>query len=341
MDIRNTRALKSFAAQQLESARDEKKIVLYYGCLVIGLAALVTVARYALSLQIDQTGGLSQIGTRSRLSALNKILPIVQSLLAMCLEVGYMSAMLRIARGQYASPNSLRLGFDRFWTLLRCSLIQGLLYTGIFLTGTYLAAMIFLATSWGRSFMEILTPIMADASLLSGQLVLDDATALALADAMMPMMLIAVIVSCLLILPFAFQFRMANYVIIDKPGLGAFAALLESRKMMKGNCLKLLKLDLSWWWYFLVLLVINMVGNADLLLELLGIPLPISADAAYFLFFAVYLALLLAVYYFLRNRMEVTYALAYDAVKPEEPKPNGVVLGNIFDLYRQNNDSGL
>ena len=32
------------------------------------------------------------------------------------------------------------------------------------------------------------------------------------------------------------------------------------------------------------------------------------------------------------DRVEVTYALAYDAVKPEEPKDNGVVLGNIFQM---------
>ena len=341
MDIRNTRSLKQFAAQRLENARDEKKIVLIYSGLVLGLTALIAIVRYVLALQIDQTGGLSRMGTRSMLSALRTMLPMVQSLVVMCLDLGYLAAMLRIARGQYASPQTLRLGFDRFWTLLRCSVIQGLLYTGISLAGTYLAAMLFLATSWGRSFMEILTPILTDASLLDAQLVLDDATAMELTYAMIPMLIMALVISFLLILPFAFRLRMADYVIIDKPGMGAFAALQESWKMMKGNCGKLLKLDLSWWWYFLVLFAIAMLGNGDVWLSVLGVALPISADAAYFLFYAVYLALQLAAYYFLRNRIEVTYALAYDAVKPEEKKADGVVLGNIFDLYRQNNDSGL
>ena len=39
-----------------------------------------------------------------------------------------------------------------------------------------------------------------------------------------------------------------------------------------------------------------------------------------------------AAYYFLRNRMEVTYALFYDGVKPEEKQETGVVLGNIFQM---------
>jgi len=60
--------------------------------------------------------------------------------------------------------------------------------------------------------------------------------------------------------------------------------------------------------------------------------LPVSADVAYFGFYAVSLVLELAAYTFLRNRIEVTYALAYDAVKPKERKDNTVVLGNIFQM---------
>ena len=169
-------------------------------------------------------------------------------------------------------------------------------------------------------------------SLLSPELVLDDATVMQLMPSMLPMFLIVTIVACVLVVPVSFRFRMVNYVIIDKPHLGALAALRESRKMMRGNCLKLLKLDLSYLWYFAVLFAIASVGNADLWLPMLGVTLPMSADFAYFAFYAVYLALQLAAYYFLRNRLEVTYALAYDAVKPEEPKDTGVVLGNIFNM---------
>ena len=332
MDIRNTRALKTFAAERLGNARDSGKIVLIYSGLVLGLAALTTVIRYVLGLQIDQTSGLSSMGTRSVLSALRTMLPLVQSLAVMCLDVGYLAAMLRVARGQYVSPQTLRLGFDRFWTLLRCSVIQGLIYGGLFFASVYAASMIFVVSPLGQPFMEALTPLVTETSVLSPEILLDQAVAMELLSTMLPMFVILAVVACVLILPISYWFRMANYVIIDKPGLGAFAALMESRKMMRGSCLKLLKLDISYWWYFAALFGISMVSDGEAWLALLGVELPISGDAAYFLFYALYLALQLAAYYFLRSRVEVTYALAYDSIRPEEKKDNGVILGNIFDM---------
>lgn len=332
MDIRNTRALKTFAAERVSGAPMEKKIVLIYGGLTVGLAFLATVLRYVLGLQIDQLGGLSNLGSRTMLSTIQSMLPLVTSLAVMCIELGYVSAMLRIARGQYASPNGLRLGFARFWPLLRCSVIQGLIYAGLVIAAMYLASMIFVMSPWGQPFMEAITPMMAQTSLLDPQLTLDDAAVMQLLPTMLPMFLMLIVIACLLVIPVSFRFRMADYVIIDKPGMGAMAALRESRKMMRGNCLKLLKLDLSYWWYFVVLFVISCIGNLDQWLPLFGIALPMSADVAFFLFYAVYLGLQLGVYYFLRNRIEVTYALVYDSVKPEEPKETGVVLGNIFQM---------
>lgn len=332
MDIRNTRHLKSFAADRTANAPQEKRILLIYCGLTMGLSLLSLIVRYVLGLQIDQLGGLSNLSRRSMLSAVQSMLPLVVSLVVMCIEVGYIAAMLRIARGQYASPNTLRLGFDRFWTLLRCSILQGLIYGTLILAAVYAAAMVFVMSPWGTAFMEQVSPLMANVSLLNPQMVIDDATAMKLIPTMIPMFLMIAVAVCLLVIPTVFRFRMANYVIIDKPGKGALYALRESKKMMRGNCRKLLKLDLSYWWYFLLLLAISSVGNMDLYLASFGVKLPMSADAAYFLFYIAYLALHLAAYYFLRNRIEVTYALAYDSIKPEEPKDNGIVLGNIFNM---------
>lgn len=332
MDIRNTRALKTFAAERLSGAPMEKKIVLIYSGLMTGLALLTTLVNYVLGLQIDQMGGLSQIGTRTLLSTVQSMLPLVQSLVVMCIELGYVAAMLRVARGQYSSPNTLRLGFDRFWTLLRCSIIQGLIYAGLGIAAMYLSSMIFVMSPWGQPFMEAMAAVMPQTSLLNPQMLLDDTTVMQLIPTMLPMFLMVLIACLVLVVPVSFRFRMANYVIIDKPGMGASAALRESRKMMRGNCLKLLKLDLSYWWYFIVLFVIACIGNLDQWLPLFGVTLPVSAEVAYFGFYAVYLGLQMAAYFFLRNRIEVTYALVYDAIKPEEPKENGVVLGNIFNM---------
>ena len=332
MDIRNTRRLKTVAAHRVANAPQEKRIVLIYGLILTALALGSTGIQFALSRAIDGLGGLSNMATRSMLSTVQSMLPMVQSMVNMCLTVGYTAAMLRIARGQYSSPNTLRLGFARFWTLLRCTVIQGLYYSGLVIIAIYAASMLFVISPWGTDFMEQAAPMLAETSLLTPAASLDESTVLSLIPTMIPMFFMIAAILCLLVVPAAFRFRMVNYIIIDKPGIGAMAALRESRKMMRRNCLKLLKLDLSYWWYFLVLLAASMVGNADLWLPLLGMELNMNADLAYFLFFALYLAAQLAVYYFLRNPMETAYALAYDSLKPEEPKPDGVVLGNIFQM---------
>ncbi len=332
MDIRNTRSFKGLAADRLRQAPQEKKIVLIYSGITLGLALALTLARFLLALQIDQMGGLSNLGTRTVLSSIRDMLPLAQSLFIMCIELGYLAAMLRIARGQYASPNTLRLGFDRFWTLLRASLFLGLTYGGLLLLCVYIASMIFVSGPWGGDFMALMTPLMQQTSLLNPELVIDDALVSQAMSTMVPMFVIMALTALVLILPVFYRLRMVNYVIIDKPGLGALAAIRESRMMMRRNCLRLLKLDLSYWWYFLVMLLVTFVGNGDLYLPLLGVEVPLSEDAAFFGFYIAYLVLTLLVYCFLRNRMEVAYGAFYDSIKPQEPQDNGVVLGNIFQM---------
>ena len=67
---------------------------------------------------------------------------MAQSAISMCLDVGYVAAMLRIARGMYTSPQTLRLGFDRFWVLLRAAIFRGLITTGVTFVSMYAGIMI-------------------------------------------------------------------------------------------------------------------------------------------------------------------------------------------------------
>ena len=64
------------------------------------------------------------MGVRSALTTAQMLLPIVQAVFLMCLELGYLSTMLPHCLGQYASPTDAA-GFDRFWVLLRCTLLKG------------------------------------------------------------------------------------------------------------------------------------------------------------------------------------------------------------------------
>ena len=332
MDIRNTSELIACARRRLADAGQAKRVAAIYAGLTLGISALVTLVGLALDSKISQATGLSGMGLRTVLSSVQSVLPILSALVTLCLEVGYQAAMLRVARGQYVSPQTLRLGFDRFWLLLRCTVLEGLILFGILFGGIYLSATIFVLTPLSAPVMELVAPLLENVTLLSPELVLDDALYAQLMQAMMPAFLLCFVVVGLLAIPVLFRFRMVRFVVIDRPGAGAVAALRESRKMMKGNCLRLLKLDVCLWWYYGGCILATLLCYGDLLLPMVGVSLPWSGTVSYYLFFAAYLAAQFAVYYYLRNPAEVSYAIAYDAIRPKEPKTGGVALGNIFNM---------
>ena len=332
MNLRNLRQIRQFASDRLQQSASQKQIVVIYAGLALGLTALVTVLSHVLGLMMDNYGGLSNLGKKTMLSSLQSMLPMVQSLLTMCLDVGYLAAMLRIARGMYTSPQTLRLGFDRFWLLLRCSIFKGLILSAVVFASLYFGMMIYMMTPFSDAAVEIITPLMSQISMLNAEITIDDATYLQLVDSMTPAFVICGIVLLILGTPVLYNYRMAEYVIIDKPAVGAMAALRASKQMMRGNRLQMLKLDVSLWWYYLATLAATVVCYGDVLMPMLGVELPVSDTAAYFCFYGLYLAASFVVHYFLRNRVEVSYALAYDAVKPEEKQDSGVVLGNIFQM---------
>ena len=99
MNIRNTQELRAFAAQRVAVSPSQKQILLIYAGIVLGLAALVPLINYIIGLQIDQYSGLRHMGRRSVLSSIQLFLPFGVNLITMCLDLGYLAAMLRIARG--------------------------------------------------------------------------------------------------------------------------------------------------------------------------------------------------------------------------------------------------
>ena len=87
--------------------------------------------------------------------------------------------------------------------------------------------------------------------------------------------------------------------------------------MTHGRRLDIFKLDLSFWWFYVLDGLTLALCYGDLILGLMGISLPISADVSYFLFYVLYLAAQLGLYVFARNRVECTYAAGYDALRRE------------------------
>lgn len=332
MDIRQRKELKRLACRKLEGKDSAKQIILIYTGVILGLSLLVTVINYILGLEIDKTGGLSSMGTRAVLDTFRQVLPLVQSVIAMCLDLGYCAAMLRVAREQYVSHRTLKLGFDRFWPLLRLSILRGLILMGATVGSIYLGTMVYLISPLSDSAMALLEPVMVNVTTMDPSIILEGEVYSQLLSAMTPCFFLCGAVALVIVVPLWFQYRMAGYVLIDKPGIGAFMALHESKLLMRKNRLNLFKLDLSLWYYPAILALAAVIGYGDLLLPMLGVNLPLSSEVAFFGFYFLNLVCQGVVYYLLRNRVEVTYCLAYDALRPRESQENGVVLGNIFQM---------
>lgn len=315
MNIRDTRNIHHAAGQKLESAKgDLQRILLIY----LGITTALSLAASGLAVflgdRIDQTGGLSNMGLRSVLSTAQTLLPIVQSVVLMALQIGYCAVAVSVYRGESFSSQTLFGGFRRFFPLLRAYLLQSMLYSGAVLLCIYLSAYIFLMLPSSAAFRELMVPLMESASSLSGTITLDEAALTAAADALRPSLWVFAALCVPVLLPMFYSFRLVTYRLVDHTHPRAMAALRESRLLMRRNRLAMLKLDLSLWWYYALQLLVILICYGDVVLALFGITLPISGNAAYFLFLVLSLAVQFVAFYFTMNRVAVTYAAAYDTL---------------------------
>ena len=326
------RELKQQARERLEACPQEKKIRLLYGGSLFVISVVYLLADLLISRLTPQTGGLSTIGTRSFMSALSGILPVVTSLLSMCLGFGYMGGMVRISRGQYASPNALRTGFERFWPLLRLTFFKGLIVLGFSMGAFYLATILFTLSPFSDRLIQALEPVVSGGSLLSeGTMELTEGVIDAVNASLLPLMAIFLVIAAVFVVPLLYRLRMTDYVLYDHPEAGALYAIRESKKMMRFHRLSVFKLDLSFWWFYLALALSYALNYAPMFLSVSGISLPVEGEALSVLCFLLSCAAEFVVIYFLRSRMEVTCALAYNRLKPKE-QSTGAVLGNIFQM---------
>lgn len=323
MSIPSAKYLKKKASNRLQSGNDPKKVVLIYAGIVALSSLVVTVVQDLLDSQTSQTGGIQNIGTRSMLTTADTVLTIAQLLLVMCLTLGYTGSMLRIARGQYASPNSLKAGGERIWVLLRTRLLQMLIMTAAAFALCFLVINVCLLTPLSNRVIAVMGTVSAE-ELLSNGLAL-----IALYSAMLPIMLIYLVALVPLLWYFSCTYRMVDYLLIDRPQLGAFGVLRESRRMMQGNMKMMLRVDLSFWWYYLLQALVSVLIYLNMVLAPFAIGLPPAV--LYWGTVVLYLAADFALRYFFSNKVAVTYALFYDSLCPKQEQ-SGAVLGNIFQM---------
>jgi len=319
MDIRNRRALKQAARQQLaQVSYPPRKLALIHAAAGVTLALVITLLDYALSYQIDSTGGLSGMGTRSILGTVQMTLQYVQSLLLPFWQIGFVYAALQMYRGEQTAPGSLLEGFRRFGPVLRLRVMEGVLYSGAAIICVYVASVIFMATPFAIPMLEKIMPMIEpDATVEEMEAVIMQIPMDELMQTAVPFMVIFGVLFLVLGGFLFYRFRLADFVVMDQPKVGGLRALIFSSRMTRKNRLAMLRLDVSFWWYYGLLGLTAVIGYLDLILPLLGIALPISAEVAWFVCYIMALLVQMALYWRGHSYVETTLAAAYSVLRQQ------------------------
>ncbi len=309
MNISNRRGLKAEAARALSRASyDPKKLILVHTGASVALGLILALLDYLLEQQIGGTGGLSGVGTRSILETAQAVLTLAQLLAAIFWQIGYVYVALKISRGEEIGIGDLFQGFRQFGPVLRLRLMITLSYVGLSLVSAYVASMIFMFTPWSNVVME------------AYELGTEEAMMAAMESVTLPLMGVMCLVMLVLMVPYYYRLRQAEFVLMENPRIGAMMAIRTSREMMRGRRMELFKLDLSFWWFYALEMLTTVVAYGDVLLGMLGVDLPWSSTASYYIFLALCYVCTLVLYWWRGNELQVTYARAYEALKTWDGK---------------------
>lgn len=337
MTIRDRKALKQTAGRRLGAASYRPhRLVLIHSGIALGIALLVAILNYIIQWQIDaKGGGLSGLPLRSVLDTAATVLSVLYAILSPFWSMGMVYAALRLARGKAAYPRTLLEGFRRFGPVLRLMLMRALIYGILCLGAMYISGFLFSMTPAAGKVMEVLESVMLSGEITDYNQLMEaipEQTIQQMAQVVMP---IFCVVALILLLPAAYRLRMADYVLMDKSGTGAWKAIRTSNRIMKRQCVKLLVLDLSYWWYYLIQIVLMLPVYADLLLGAPGITLPVEEEVLYLLGYLAYAVLTLIFEVAVKPKIMTTYALAYDALQEEaaQAQPQPVKPVQYTDVY--------
>lgn len=320
MQLSTLTDLKQTAARRVREATfpPKKLVLLHVGAMAL-LAMLAATVDLLLRNQLAATGGLGGMGTRTILQTARFTLQLLIPIAVPFWNVGFVWAALAISRRKSAEPATLGEGFRQFLPLLRLFALQCLLYAGLAVLAFNISTAIALMTPLGAPYLELFASMEFTTVDQLYAILADPAQSEALLRAMLPILTIGLAVSAAAIVYMFYQLRLSVYLLLDTDSRRAVLAIQNSRFLMRGHRFQLLKLDLSYWWYYLATLLISAICYADVLLPLMGVSVPLPADATYLIAYGLYWLLLLGLEYAAKDRIEVSYALFYGAVRPPQP----------------------
>ena len=281
----------------------------------ISLAAGLLVTILLELLKTPEATGLAGLDTRATLEGICGILESAVAIALPFWEIGTVYLCLQLVRKEETGMPSLLQGFRRFGPVLRLLLMKFLILMGATFALMYITLNVVASLPQTAEATALLQPMLE-----SGQVVEMEPVLEILLDTMLPVLLVLMGLFLLVYLFITFRLRWAEYAIMSDDTYQATAAIRGSWRLTKGNCKKLLLLDLRFWWFYLLDAIVLAVGYLNLILPSAGISLPIDTSVSEWLFYGIYLVLRLVVYTFLYPRMKITYAAAYDILTQRTPE---------------------
>lgn len=324
MDLPN---IKASAHRTLNSAAfDPKALAAIHTGAALALSLLLTVCNFLLTGNMDAATGLSQMNSRALLGTVQSVLSLAASLALPFWEIGFLGATLRNVRSADAMPRDLLSGFHRFGGVLRLYLLQFGMYLLVATACLQVSSLLFSFTPFWQDMMAEAQALL-DTAAANGQVSLSPQDIATLLPSMVPMYIIMLVLMGIVAIPLFYRFRMAFYALMDDTP-SALAAMRASARIMRNKRMTLFRLDLQFWWFYAAQLLIAVIAYLDLLLPAVGVQLPVSEDAFFFITYSVHLVLQLLVAWQFTSRVQTTYAVCYDhwktdaatAEKPQLPE---------------------
>lgn len=316
----DTRSLVNEAKQAVSAASYcPKKLTALHTGISAAASLLVALLTYLLSTGIGDTAGLGGIGTRAALETAQSLLQLVLSVLAPFWGLGFVAAALHLARRQQATPHTLLSGFRRWAPVLRMLLLEGVIYFAITFAAVQLGSFLYMMTPFATHLNQLLEQMAnagtTDTTALTQLLLeLDHKELMGIFWSMIPFLAIPALA---VIIPVSYRLRLAQFILMDQPQVGALFAVVLSFRLMKKNCVKLLQLDLRFWWFYALEIVVQILCYGDLLLPLVGVEPGMNVVLASFIFYALALVGQAGLYVWQKPQVFTSYALFYDALLPK------------------------
>ena len=287
--------------------------------------------------QIGKTGGLSGMGTRSMLQTVQTVLQAANTVVMPFWNIGFLFVAIQWARNRKAQTKDLLTGFLRCGPYLRLSILKILLMILVLVICANLSSILFMLTPAYENMLSLMgvtdtTALLMDMdSFYTSLETMSLETQQALLHSMIPLVVIWAVISLVLLVPVLYRLRMAEFLILDHPGMGALEALARSMRMTYRRVLRLLRLDLHFWWYYVLSFLCAVISYGEVFLGLAGVELPVPAITLSFATYILYIVSYFALQTLSRPKVATAYAALYDILlqvepekKPAKPQPQNV-----------------